>query len=91
MEAEVSQLELNRLRRRCRGSDNAFGGERTPGHLEFDGHFRKPIVMPDIYDGESSWDRYLAHFTTCVEINGWTDIEKCKFLSVRLKGHAQEV
>ena len=89
-EAEVSYLNIQRTRNRLCSNGVTPGGE-APGHSEFVEHFRKPLIMPDIFDGETKWDQYRAHFTACAEINGWTDIERCKFFVARLKGHAQEV
>ena len=50
---------------------------------------RKPIIMPDKYDGTGSWEDYQAHFETCAKINDWSNDTKAKFLAVSLRGSAQ--
>ena len=82
-EAEVSFQELSEMRVRQSGGRTGSYLPREP--------FRKPIIMPDSYDGQTKWDSYLAHFVACSEINGWTDEEKASFLVARLKGHPQEI
>ena len=51
----------------------------------------KPIVMPDSYSGEKSWDEWIIHFNNCAQVNGWDDAAKLMFLKVRLTGQAQSV
>ena len=52
---------------------------------------RKPIVMPDKFDGSGVWADYLAHFEICSTINRWGDHEKATFLAVSLRGTAQMI
>ena len=35
------------------------------------GQNKRPKVMPDQFDGKSSWADCIAHFEICCEINGW--------------------
>lgn len=49
---------------------------------------KRPVVMPDIYNGEDEWRDWLFQFESCAELNGWDDTTKCKFVFVRLKGTA---
>ena len=32
----------------------------------------KPVVMPAKYDGTADLDEYLAHFSLCEVVNGWS-------------------
>ena len=41
----------------------------------------KPVVLPDTFTGEASWDEWICHF-----VNSWDDDQKIKFLKVRLMG-----
>ena len=54
----------------------------------FMGH-KKPVVMPDKFDGTGTWSDYLAHFEMCATINAWNEPQKANFLAVSLKGTAQ--
>ena len=52
---------------------------------------KRPKVMPDQFDGKSSWPDYLAHFEICSEINGWNFQQRTQYLSVSLRGTACQV
>ena len=45
----------------------------------------KPIVLPDTFTGEASWDDWICHFENVADVNGWDDNQKLKFLKVRRK------
>ena len=36
---------------------------------------KKPVVVPDDYDGKSSLDDWLTHFDICSNINAWTETQ----------------
>ena len=55
------------------------------------GQNKRPKVMPDQFDGKSSWTDYIAHFEICCEINGWTPPQRAQYLSVSLRGSACQV
>ena len=61
--------------------DNKYNKQRIP----------RPSVTPDRFEGKVPWRDYLAHFERASNINGWNDAEKAHFLSVALKGQAQQV
>ena len=50
-----------------------------------------PRVMPDQFDGKTSWADYIAHFEICSEINGWNAQQRAQFLSVSLRESACQV
>ena len=50
----------------------------------------RPIVLPDPYNGEGSWEEWTFHFENIAVVNGWDDAQKLKFLRVRLTGRAQK-
>ena len=52
---------------------------------------RKPVVLPDKFNGSISWQDYIAHFDLCAELNNWTDAQKANYLAVSLRGSAQEL
>ena len=52
---------------------------------------RKPVITPDHFDGTKSWRDYRVHFEVCAEVNNWTEVQKASFLSVSLRGRAQQV
>ena len=49
---------------------------------------RRTKVMPDLYDGKTSWPEYLIHFDSVAELNNWNHQERIQFLSVSLRGDA---
>ena len=52
---------------------------------------QKPVITPDHFDGTKSWRDYRVHFELCAEVNNWTEVQKASFLSVSLRGRAQQV
>ena len=52
---------------------------------------QKPVITPDHFDGTKSWRDYRVHFEVCAEVNNWTEVQKASFLSVSLRGRAQQV
>ncbi len=49
----------------------------------------RPLVMPDSFSGESSWDEWIGHFESVALVNEWDDAAKCLWVQVRLTGKAQ--
>ena len=49
----------------------------------------RPVLTPDPYSGEGSWDDWIDHFESVAEINRWDDAAKLLWLRVRLTGRAQ--
>ena len=49
----------------------------------------RPVVTPELYSGEGSFDEWLDHFDSVAKINGWEADEAAKWLSVRLVGRAK--
>ncbi|PIK47550.1 hypothetical protein BSL78_15568 [Apostichopus japonicus] len=79
-----SDLEKERV------AKSAVGGN-VPSSERVASAFRKPIILPDVFDGQGKWKDYLQHFLSCADINGWSNGEKARFLGARLKGQAHEV
>ena len=53
--------------------------------------YRKPLVLPDKFDGSVGWQDYFAHFELCADLNRWNPREKANYLAVSLRGPAQEL
>ena len=51
----------------------------------------RPLVKPERYDGGEDWITYLHHFEWCAELNGWSESEKARFLTVSVTGTARQV
>ena len=49
----------------------------------------KPVVLPDAYTGDGSWEEWLDHFGNVAAVNKWTAEQKLLWLKVRLTGRAQ--
>ena len=50
----------------------------------------RPIVLPEPYTGEGSWEEWTFHFENVAVVNGWDEAQKLQFLKVRLTGRAQK-
>ena len=48
----------------------------------------RPVVLPEPYNGESSWTDWYEHFESVAAVNRWKDGEKLLWLRVRLVGRA---
>ena len=46
----------------------------------------RPVVTPELYSGEGSFDEWLDHFDSVAKINGWEADEAAKWLSGREGG-----
>ena len=51
---------------------------------------RKPVVLPEPFNGETSWDEWSVHFENVAAVNEWNDEQKLQWLKVRLTGRAQK-
>ena len=49
----------------------------------------RPVLTPDPYTGEGSWDDWIDHFESVAEVNRWDGAAKLLWLRVRLTGRAQ--
>ncbi|KAJ8028047.1 hypothetical protein HOLleu_30174 [Holothuria leucospilota] len=96
-QAEVSQANLHRLTNQYFRTPSEHGcsqnsRKRTGTGLSTDEFkCKKPVIMPDIYTGETKWNNYIAHFVACADLNAWSDSERLRFLEARLRGYAQDV
>ena len=48
----------------------------------------RPLVLPEISDGDGSFTDWICHFESVSAVNGWTDDDKILWLRVRLMGKA---
>ena len=64
---------------------------QDPGNARLQGSNKRPKVMPDHYDGKTSWTEYLGHFEICTELNEWSNLQKAQYLCVSLRGAAAQV
>ena len=52
---------------------------------------KKPIKLPDNFNGNTSLRDYLRHFDRCAVVNEWNSEESALFLSAALQGEAQKI
>ena len=48
----------------------------------------RPVIIPEPFSGEQSWEDWLDQFESIAAINGWDDEQKLIWLKVRLTGRA---
>ena len=53
-------------------------------------HAARPLVLPETFDGTSSWTDWCFHFDSVAAVNGWSDAQKLQWLRVRLTGRTQK-
>ena len=44
----------------------------------------RPLVMPEIFNGETSWDQWIYHFENVAAVNKWDEAGRLCRLKVRL-------
>ena len=49
----------------------------------------RPLVLPEPFSGEGSWESWLYHFESVADMNDWDNGKKLKWLQVQLTGKAQ--
>ena len=78
-------------------SSNPFRGDETVSNdeksseLSADQRIRKPVKLPEDFDGKQPLKEYLLHFERCSLINGWTEEEKAMFLAASLRGESRKL
>jgi len=49
----------------------------------------RPVLTPEAFSGEGSWDDWLDHFESVAEVNKWDNAAKLLWIRVRMTGRAQ--
>ena len=49
----------------------------------------RPLVLPEPFTGEGSWDQWISHFENVAAVNTWDDAAKLLWLRARLTKRAQ--
>ena len=49
----------------------------------------KPLVLPEPFNGDESWQQWSYLFNNVAAVNSWSDEDKLKWLKVQLIGRAQ--
>uniref|UniRef100_A0A5S6QJP1 Uncharacterized protein n=1 Tax=Trichuris muris TaxID=70415 RepID=A0A5S6QJP1_TRIMR len=47
----------------------------------------RPVVMPQVYNGEGSWEERRTSFELCGSVNRWSEEDKLQWLAVCLTGN----
>ena len=65
----------------------------TGGASVTDSSTKNKMLEPETFDGTSSaeWAEYIIHFEQIAEWNKWSNIQKAKMLSIKLRGEAQKL
>ena len=68
------------------------GGEaEPPGAGGTHETITRPVVLPETFDGTSSWSEWTFHFENIASVNGWDSTLKLKWLQVHLTGRAHQL
>ena len=49
----------------------------------------RPVITPDAFNGELSWDEWIRHFESVACVNDWDDATRLLWLEVRMTGKAK--
>ena len=49
----------------------------------------RPVIAPEPFTGEGSWDDWIDHFESVAAVNKWEDAQKLLWIRVRMTGRAQ--
>ena len=61
--------------------------ESTPA----DRKIKKPVKLPEDFDGKQPLKEYLMHFERCAIVNGWNEEDKAMFLTASLRGDSRKL
>jgi len=56
-----------------------------------DQRIRKPVKLPEDFDGKQPLKEYLLHFECCLLINGWAEEEKAMFWAASLRAESPKL
>ena len=58
-----------------------------------DSVIKNKMLEPETYDGTTSaeWSEYIIHFEQIAEWNNWSESQKAKMLTIKLRGEAQKL
>ena len=71
--------------------DETVSNDEKSSELSADRRIRKPVKLPEDFDGKQPLKEYLLHFERCSLINGWTEEEKAMFLAASLRGESRKL
>ena len=49
----------------------------------------RPVVLPEVFNGEGSWHQWIFHFENVAAVNEWNDDSCLCWMKVRLAEHRQ--
>jgi len=64
-------------------NDNQVGARNQPVQKV------RPVITPDAFNGDLSWDEWIGHFESVARVNDWDDATRLLWLEVRMTGKAQ--
>jgi len=56
-----------------------------------DRKIKKPVKLPEDFDGKQPLKEYLMHFERCAIVNGWNEEDKAMFLTASLRGDSRKL
>ena len=71
--------------------DETVLNDEKSSELSADRRIRKPVKLPEDFDGKQPLKEYLLHFERCSLINGWTKEEKAMFVAASLRGESRKL
>ena len=74
-----------------RSDDGVSRLAKSSSELPAERKIRKPVKLPEDFDGKQPLREYLMHFERCAIINGWNEEEKAMFLTASLRGESRKL
>ena len=71
--------------------DETVSSDEKSSELSADRRIRKPVKVPEDFDGKQPLKEYLLHFERRSLINGWTEEKKAMFLAASLCGESRKL
>ena len=56
-----------------------------------DRKIKKPVKLPEDFDGKQPLKEYMMHFELCAIVNGWNEEDKAMFLTASLCGDSRKL
>lgn len=89
--SSLQGVDKSSIREDLKEGQGAAIGDPVIGERRTTAAIRRPNIVPDRYNGKTSWRDFLQHFEACKLANQWDDKQAKVFLAASLQGAAVKV